>query len=201
MTAWVRTFAVGTWLLVACAAVSAQPQMPEGWDRYLGHPRGPYRGRVIDADTKSPIAGAVVAAYWVRERIYPLRSSRERYAVREVTTNDVGQFVLDASDIEGNAPKRILHPEFRIFVPGYGAFPEFSRSPRGFIGGIFWGQGATVELNRPDARDIRLRSMRSVDPYNWSEQPFLELPHLVEAFNRERVFLGLEPIVDLEKRK
>jgi hypothetical protein len=199
MTPRVRTFAVCTWVLVAYTAVSALT--PEGWSIYLGQPRGPYRGRVIDADTKSPIAGAVVAAYWVRERIYPLHSSRERYAVREVTTDDVGQFVLDASDIEENAPKRVLHPEFRIFVPGYGAFPGFNRSPRGFIGGIFWGQGTTVELNRPDARDIRVRSMRSVDPYNWSERPFLELPHLVEAFNRERVFLGLEPIVDLEKRK
>jgi hypothetical protein len=199
MTAWVRTVSVGIWLLVACA--SAWAQMPEGWSIYLAHPRGPYRGRVIDADTKSPIAGAVVAAYWVRERIYPLHSSRERYAVREVTTDDAGQFVLDASDIEENAPKRVLHPEFRIFAPGYGAFPGFNRNPRGFTGGIFWGQGTTVELNRPDARDIRLRSMRSVDPYNWSERPFLELPHLVEAFNREREFLGLEPIEDLEKRK
>ena len=199
MTAWVRAIAVGMWLLAACTAVSAQT--PEGWSIYLGQPRGPYRGRVIDADTKAPIAGAVVAAYWVRERIYPLHSSRERYAVREVVADDVGQFVLDARDIEENAPKRVLHPEFRIFAPGYGAFPEFNRSPRGFIGGIFWGKGTTVELNRPDVREVRLRSMRSVDPYNWSERPFLELPRLVEAFNQERMILGLEPIVDLEKRK
>ena len=27
---------------------------------------GPYRGRVIDAETKEPLAGAVVLVYWLR---------------------------------------------------------------------------------------------------------------------------------------
>src|SRR5512144_431742 len=114
MTAWLRTLAVCFWLLVMGAG-SAEAQRPQGWDIYLGQPRGPYSGQVLDADTKAPLAGAVVAAYWVRERIYPFHSARERYAVREVVTDGDGRFALDAKDIEGNAPKRTLHPEFRIF--------------------------------------------------------------------------------------
>jgi hypothetical protein len=200
MTGWPRMLAVCSWLLVVCAA-SAGAQEPEGWDIYLGEPRGPYRGQVLDADTKTPLAGAVVAAYWRRERVHPFHSTKERYAVREVVTDREGRFDLDAKDIEANAPKRTLHPEFRIFVPGYGAFPGFNRSPRGFIGGVFWGRGATVELARLDSREQRIRSMRSVDPYDWSDSPFFELPRLMEAFNKERVSLGLDPLPRQEGEK
>jgi hypothetical protein len=146
-----------------------------------------------------PLAGAVVAAYWVRERIYPLHSVRERYAVREVVTDTDGRFLLDARDIEENAPRRTLHPEFRIFVPGYGAFPGHHLRPRGFIGGVFWGTGTTVELRRLESRPDRIKSMGDVDPYDWSDRPFVELPRLTEAFNRERIALGFEPLPAPEK--
>ena len=198
MTAWFRTVVVCVCLL-AVAAGSPGAQGPEGWDIYLGQPRGPYRGQVLDADTKAPLAGAVVAAYWVRERVYPFHSARERYAVREVVTGGDGRFVLDARDIEENAPKRTLHPEFRIFVPGYGAYPGQQRQPRGFTEGVFWGSGSTVELPRLESRQDRIRNMRRVDPNDWSERPFVELPRLTGAFNREREFLGLEPLPVPEK--
>jgi hypothetical protein len=185
--------AVCFWLLVVCV-VSAGAQGPEGWNIYLGQPRGPYRGQVLDADAKTPLAGAVVAAYWVRERAYPFHSTRERYAVREVVTDEDGRFVLDAKDIEENAPKRTLHPEFRIFIPGYGAYPGHQRQPRGFTGGVFWGSGGTVEVPRLESRQDRIESMRRVDPYDWSDRPFVELPRLTEAFNQERRSLGLEPL-------
>ena len=199
MTGWLRMLALCSWLLFVCAA-PAGAQRPEGWDIYLGQPRGPYRGQVVDADTQKPLAGAVVAAYWVRERIYPFHAARERYAVREVVTGGDGRFVLDARDIEENAPKRTLHPEFRIFVPGYGAYPGQQLQPHGFTGGIFWGSGGTVELPRLESRQDRIRNMRRVDPNDWSERPFAELPRLTEAFNREREFLGLEPLPVPEKK-
>ena len=198
MTAWFRTVVVCFCLLLV-AAGSAGAQEPEGWDIYLGQPRGPYRGQVLDADTKAPLAGAVVAAYWVRERIYPLHAVRERYAVREVLTDIDGRFVLDATDIEENAPRRTLHPEFRIFVPGYGMFPGRHLRPRGFIGGVFWGTGTVVELRRLESRADRIGSMGAVDPYDWSDRPFVELPKLTEAFNRERIALGFEPLPAPEK--
>jgi len=198
MTGCFRMLVVCFWLLFVWAA-STGAQGPEGWDIYLGQPRGPYRGQVLDADTQKPLVGAVVAAYWVRERVYPFHSLREPYAVREVVTDGDGRFVIDAKDIEENAPKRTLHPEFRIFAPGYGAYPGHQRQPRGFTGGIFWGSGRTVELPRLESRQDRVKSMRRVDPYDWSERPFVELPRFTEAFNRERESLGLEPLPIPEK--
>ena len=196
MTLWLRVAVV--WCVVATVSM-AWAQAPETWDRYLDRYRGPYRGQVIDADTKAPLAGAVVVAMWTRDRMYPLHSVNERYAVREVLTDADGRFVLDAKDLEEGAPKRTQHPEFRIFLPGYGAFPRYQRSPRGFTGGIFWGAGSTVELERIEARLQRIENLHYVDPYNFSDLPFSEIQQLVKAFNQERKALGFQPLPSPEK--
>lgn len=189
MMLWVSTIGLCCFLIVGESAAWAQ-----GWDQYLGHYRGSYRGQVVDAQTKAPLVGAVVVAMWTRDRIYPLHSINERYAVREVLTDSEGHFVLDAKDVEENAPKRTHHPEFRIFLPGYGAFPRHQRAPRGFTGGIFWGAGVTVELPRLESRQQRIENLYAVVPHNFSDRPFSEIPRLTQAFNVERMALGLEPL-------
>ncbi len=196
---------MNTWrhIVTLCASLLVVSSLAWGqtWERYLERYRGPYRGQVVDADTKAPLVGAVVVAMWTRDRVYPFHSVNERYAVREVVTDSEGRFVLEARDIEETAPKRTLHPEFRIFMLGYGAFPRHHRAPQGFIEGIFWGAGTAVELPFLDARKPRIESLRSVDPYNFSEQPFEELPQLMRAFNQERIALGLEPLPPPEKKQ
>jgi len=191
---------LATWWLVSTGA-TAWAQSSETWERYLDRYRGPYRGQVIDADTREPLAGAVVVALWTRDRVIPLHSVSERYAVREVVTDAEGRFVLEARDVEDGAPRRTHHPEFRIFLPGYGAFPRYQRTPRGFIGGIFWAAGTTVELARMETRQQRLENLLYVDPFNYSEQPFVELPELARRANQERTVLGLEPYLLHEKVK
>jgi len=194
MNTWRRSGLLCVSLLVVSSLAWGQT-----WERYLDRYRGPYRGQVIDAETKAPLVGAVVVAMWTRDRVYPFHSVNERYAVREVATDAEGRFVLEARDIEATAPKRTLHPEFRIFVPGYGAYPRYHKVPQGFTGGIFWGGGTEVELPRLEARKQRIESLRSVDPYNFSERPFDDLPILVKSFNQERVALGFEPLPHPEK--
>lgn len=194
MISWARLV-----VLCSCLLAVSSVAWPQGWDLYIGHYRGPYRGQVIDADTRAPLVGAVVVARWTRDRIYPLHSLNEHYAVREVLTDSEGRFLIDARDVEENAPKRTRHPEFRIFLPGYGAYPRFQRTPRGFVGGIFWGTGTTVELPRVESRQQRIESLRLVDPYNFSERPFIEIPRLMQAFNDERTALGMTPLRPVEK--
>ncbi len=189
MIFWVRIIG-----LCLCLIAHGSVVWGQGWDLYLGNYRGPYRGEVVDAETKAPLVGAVVVAMWTRDRIYPLHSVNERYAVREVLTNSEGRFVLDAKDVEEGAPRRTRHPEFRIFLPGYGAFPRYQRAPRGFTGGIFWGSGVTVELPRLESRQQRVENLYTVVPHNFSESPFSEIPQLTQAFNVERKALGLEPL-------
>jgi hypothetical protein len=174
-------------------------QDTEGWDRYLERPRGPYRGQVVDAETKAPLVGAVVVALWWRNRIYPFHSVAEHYAVRETLTDAEGRFWLDAKDVEENAPRRTYHPEFLVFQPGYGSYPRHQTSPKGFTGGIFERSGTVVELPRLNGQNERRMHLRSISPTSFSEEPFKDLPELMSRVNHERSAVGLNPYLPVEK--
>jgi hypothetical protein len=191
MSAWLGLLALCGALVAA--AVPARAQESDGWDRYLGRPRGPSRGQVVDAETKAPLAGAVVVARWMRDRIAPLHLMSEHHAVREVVTDSEGRFVLEATDVEVGAPRHIHHPEFLIFIPGYGSYPRKHVSPKGFTGGIFWGSGTVVELPRLRDPMERRTQLLLFGPSDFSDQPFKELPELVSRVNAERIAIGLDP--------
>jgi hypothetical protein len=148
---WLRVVAMCC-VLVMAGPPAAWSQDTEGWDRYLDRPRGPYRGQVVDAETKVPLAGAVVVVHWRRDRVYPFHSVSENYAVRETVTDAEGRFFLDAKDVEEGAPRRTYHPEFLIFLPGYGSYPRHQVSPRGFTGNIR--TAALVELPKLEGKNM-----------------------------------------------
>lgn len=84
---------------------------------------GPWKGRVIDAETKEPLEGAVVLAVWERYYRTPMGDDPYFYEAKEVLTDKDGRFDMPwyvsfnllplISYIEG--------PEFTIFKPGYGS--------------------------------------------------------------------------------
>jgi hypothetical protein len=197
MTSWLRTMTVCTWLLLAGAPAWAQ--MPEGWDRYLGRHRGPYRGQILESQTKAPLAGAVVVALWRRDVVYPFQVNSEHYAVRETVTDSDGRFVMEVRDIEEGAPRRTRKPEFLVFLPGYGAFPHRYTSPKGFMAELFEGAGTTVEVPRLETREQRLRNLRSFGPHDFSESPHKALPLLMRLIDEERIAVGLCPYPPPEK--
>ena len=192
MTPWMRVLMICAWLLVLGAPVWAQ--MPEGWDGLLGPKRGqPYRGLIIDSDTKAPLAGAVVVARWVRERVYPFQVNTEHYAVRETVTDADGRFVIESKDIEEKAPRRTRKPEFLVFRGGYASLPHGYTAPKGFLAELFEGQGTTIELPRLHTQRERLSVLTSSSPHNFSTDPGKDLPILTKAIDDERVELGLDP--------
>jgi hypothetical protein len=192
MSAWLRAVVLCCVLVVGGPLV-AWAQEAERWDRYLDRPRGPYRGQVIDAETKAPLAGAVVVIHWRRDRVYPFHSVSENYAVRETVTDSGGHFFLDARDVEEGAPHRTYHPEFFIFQPGYGAYPKRHVAPRGFTGGIFERPGTVVELPRLVDPEERRKHLFLFGHGDFSDRPFKDLPELVRRINAERIAIGLEP--------
>ena len=197
MTSWLRAVTICTLLLGAC--VSAWAQSMEGWDPLLGPNRGrPYRGLILDSDTKAPLAGAVVVALWVRERVYPFQVNTEPYAVRETVTGADGRFVMGVKDIEEGAPPRTRKPGFLVFLPGYGAFPHRFTSPKGFQAELFEGGGTTIEVPRLETREERRTNLRRASPFRLSESPHKDLPRLMKAVNEERIALGLSPYPEPE---
>lgn len=191
MSAWGRIVVCA--VLVMAGPLAAWAQETQTWDRYLDRPRGPYRARVVDAQTKAPLAGAVVVALWRRDRVYPFHLVSENYAVLEAITDTDGRFVLDANDVEERAPRRTNHPEFIIFLPGYGAYPWYQVTPTGFTAGIFERSDTVVELRRLESNEDRRRHLRRFDPYGYSETPFKNLPELMRRLNAENISIGLDP--------
>jgi len=198
MTRWLRVATLCLCLLAACSMALAQS--PEGWDRYLDRYRGPYRGQVIDADTKTPLAGAVFVALWRRDRVYPFHIVTENYAVREIVTDSDGRFLLDPKDVEEGAPRRTRRPEFLIFLPGYGSFPSLQKAPTGFLGNVFEESGTTVELARLGGREERRKHLLRIGPHSFSEAPFKDLPELMRKINEESIAIGVSPYPTPEKQ-
>lgn len=188
MTRTTAGILLGLLMLTWSGAAVAQTGQP--LERYLNGHRGPYRGRVLDAETGKPLAGVVVVAVWRRDRIMPFHSRSEHYAAREALTNADGEFVIDAEDVERNAPKRTLRPFFTIFLPGYGrGRSEPGPTPRSGMN-FFEGVGNTVELLKLKNKEERLAYLRQIDLYG---APFTEVPEFARLINQERVTLGLEP--------
>jgi hypothetical protein len=180
-------------LLVLTWSEAAVAQTGQPLERYLNGHRGPYRGRVLDAETGKPLAGVVVVAVWRRDRIMPLHSRSEHYAAREALTNADGEFVIDAEDVERNAPKRTWHPFITIFLPGYGRYRSPAGTPTTVTQRFFEGPGTTVELPRLTMREERRDYVGRLDPFGLTDTPFKEIPTFMRLLNQESAAVGLQP--------
>jgi hypothetical protein len=192
---------IGVALLAAsCGLVTAYMGYPE--DYYLmGRSRSPYTGRVIDAETRQPLEGAVVVASWRRDVFRWVIVSSRHQAARETLTDGDGRFVIDAKKLEERAPYRTTPPTITILALGYGFFPRFQTSPVDSAGGEIFekGKGTTVELRRLDRKERRAQ-VSMIDRFELSPSPFREIPQFLRLLNMEREAIGLEPLPLPEKR-
>lgn len=163
-----------------------KPPSVHGWSRYLNGPKGPYRGKVIDAETKAPISGAVVLVYWYVD-VPGFHMTSKFYDAREALTDANGEFFMDVIDIEGLAPELTRAPQFIIFKPAYGYFPRYQLKPRPLPDYVFSGKGHIVELPRWKTKPDRLKTFPSPP----SEIPDIKMRELLKALNEESQQLGL----------
>ena len=180
-------------VLLALASCTTAAAQTEDGERYVNGKKGTYRGRVLDAESGNPLAGVVVVAVWRRDRVLPLGSRSEHYAAREALTNENGEWVIEANDVERSAPRRTWRPFFTIFLPGYGRPRNVPGTPVTPPYTFYEGTGHAVEMARLNSKDERRDYLFSVDPYLLSETPFTEIPEFTRLFNQERVSLGLGP--------
>ena len=89
------------------------------WDRS-------YHGKVIDADTKNPIEGAVVVAIY-RESCYGvIQTISGEIGVKEVLTDKEGNFRIPPFFGVGLPICWHGDTDFFVYIPGYGTFPRSS---------------------------------------------------------------------------
>jgi hypothetical protein len=190
MTRTASAILVGLLTLTGCVAAAAQT---DDGERYVNGQKGTYRGRVLDAETGRPLAGVVVVAVWRRDRVMPLGGRSEHYAAREALTNENGDFVIEANDVERSAPRRTWRPFFTIFLPGYGRHRNVAGTPPTPPYTFFEGAGHTVEMARLNSKDERRAHLRTISLYSLSETPFSEIPEFTRRINQELVAVGFEP--------
>ena len=176
---------------------------------------GPWKGKVIDAETKKPIEGAVVLAVWDRNYRTPTGGNSYFYEAKEVLTDKDGRFEIVSYTPINLLPliSYIEGPFFTIFKPGYGSFPwhrvyppmnippdEFFAAETSTEGEIGWDYEkekkvkvtfGIVELPPLKTREERIKVLPgSSDPFRNHYDKKKEYMKLLSIESKE---LGLEP--------
>lgn len=83
--------------------------------------RGPFEGRVIDAETRQPIQGAVVFVEWLSGTPTPAGRIDEFYDATEVLTDEQGYFRIEKKGSWNPWTNWMLKATGLIYKAGYGA--------------------------------------------------------------------------------
>jgi len=90
---------------------------------------GPFRGRMVDAETGAPIAGAHFMVSWERDNPNPVHWTQSFYDAQEAVTGADGRFEIPPHT--RFFPLLVREPRFGAFAPGYVAESEAALSPGG----------------------------------------------------------------------
>jgi hypothetical protein len=150
----------------------------------------PFKGKVIDTDTKEPIQGAVVLA------VYYFTSSGVAGAISSV---EDGQETLTDKNGEFELPRTrrwfVLHrgyPEgtLEIFKPGYGTF--WDKRAKAVGDNKSWptpGKYIVYELPRlKTTKELKAQNIRT-----YSEIPYRYKKNYIRLYNEWRISLGYGP--------
>jgi hypothetical protein len=176
-----------------------------GW---LLYHKPEFKGKVIDAETKEPIEGAVVVVIYNKHTLIsgPGGGYSSVIKVKEILTDKNGEFhfpsyttLIQPNSIEDTA-------EFIIYKAGYGSYPDLQTSPPGVVDPekLFSKDYGTSESVQIDYKTItytlgivelpklktRYERLRAI-PATPTDYRSKELPLLYKAMNEENKRFGL----------
>ena len=107
-----------------------------------------FKGKIIDAEAKQPIEGAVVTAVYYSQTLIsgPGGGSTKIIKIQESLTDEKGEFTIPAYTTLINPNSLEAMTYFTIFKSGYGSYPNFSVEPRKSIKYLNWEFHFTQEL-------------------------------------------------------
>lgn len=167
---------------------------------------GPWKGKIIDIETKEPLEGAVVLAVW--ERVYrtPAGPNSYFYDAKEVVTDKEGRFEIQAYTPINLLPiiSYMRGPYFTFFKPGYLSLSRYNygafflegtkEAPVELpeMGKVFRLAPGIIELPRLKTKEERLDklpgSSNPFDDHGEKKRNYMRL------LNAERIELGLDPV-------
>ena len=148
---------------------------------------GPWRGKVIETETKKPIEGAVVVAVWYSETtLNPAGSSSVPMNVVETETNAKGEFYFSSKYfLDVPILRQVTGPDFLVYKPGYDVF-QISYVSKEHP--LYKNELAIIERQKLEKKEDRLKA------YDWAGSFGLRFrestPKLNKLRNSERKFLG-----------
>jgi len=163
-----------------------------------------YSGKVIDADTREPMEGAVLVIYWLKASQTVSGENTELKEVKETLTDRNGEWAIRGPKGEENDPhphlsfflglSYVREPSFIVFKPGYCSWPEgFSIEPcEGRLKPAGTGEimeGKAIELPKLIKGEDRLRALRP-GPVG-GEGALEKQREYIKLLNEERRNLGL----------
>ena len=163
---------------------------------------GPWKARIVDAETKQPLANVVVLAVWTKVLLGPDHGPTFMYYdSEEVMADQDGRIVVGARDYSTRDAQVFAEPEFFFFKPGYGPWhfqgedtwlkleaPE-KRKRYAEAGQLFAGPGVIIELTPLKTRPERAQYDRErIEPLG---VPRERKPLWLRAVEEERAYLGL----------
>lgn len=178
---------------IAAFITASMVMLAVGCAGHLVYLSGPYRGKVIDAETKQPLSGAVVLAIWYREvPVAPHGPAVDYHDALEVLTDAQGEFTVPARTHLTTIGK-IREPDLVVYYPRYAFYPSLNAHPQGKEAHLAYGlKFFHVELSRLTTREQRISAGH---PSIWvSKVPEARMPNLVRLVNKERHDLGLQAI-------
>ena len=156
---------------------------------HLVYPSGPFSGRVVDATTGQPLAGAAVVAVWRQEGPGPGHPTERLHDALEVVADAGGYFTLPRR-IHVTTVGSITDPYIVVYSPGY---REGLLEGRDFRESDTNGAPLTVALTRPATSD---RRRFAHIPSVASGVSLSKMPTLLRLVNIERRALGLDTYED-----
>ena len=166
-----------------------------------------FKGRVVDADTKGPIEGAVVVAYWYKATATITGDATELKDVKECLTGKNGEWSINGPKGRPNNPNPLFtlmtgtyytrEPQFIVFKPGYCSWPKGFEidSCKDKIkpgGNEKLREEETVELPKLTNRKDRIEAQSIQEPAG--EGVDEKLRELHRLLNEERRNLGMREI-------
>jgi hypothetical protein len=187
-------------LLALAGQVSTAAAQDE--DTLLTAPAGPYRGRVVDAQTGRPIPDAVVVILWQRLDDQ-IDGVRRLVAAQETFTDSSGEFVHEVQSVEAKLPPRTLAPRLLIFRPGYTPVPDRPQvRPPGVSAARFSVPDATATMTAVSDPEDRSEAFNTFVAMLSAAQlfPGTQLPDTTELLRFELQSLGVRPLPPVPPR-
>jgi hypothetical protein len=167
----------------------------------VSHTFGPYKGKVVDAETEEPIEGAVLFMEFTTRTPNPGGATASFADAKEVLTDKNGEFFLEHT-VTTLRPGQHWDPwpNAIVFKPGYGVFPGKGtrkgtsitpKPPKPSWGNIGENIYSIIKLPKLHTKEERNYVLLQVSV--GSEVPYEKRKNISELKRQERIYLGYKP--------